>query len=156
MRTPMVDARLENTDLVKDHLYSCGICQSIGARWYLVVLAAAAVLSLLAYWVLQREPGMLMQALSGLGITDIPLIIRAIITRRLTGSGTSLILGLLLGAGIVVLLRGTKSTNESDTVTSESKTRPFVILLITVGSFLILFPEFFYLRVFKGSTLLNR
>jgi uncharacterized membrane protein len=112
------------------------------------LLAVTAVLTLLAYWVLQREPGMLMQALTGLGITDVPLIIRAIITRRLTGSGTSLILGLLLAAGIVVLLRGTRSSKGSDTATSESKTRPFVILLIAVGSFLILFPEFIYLRDF--------
>jgi uncharacterized membrane protein len=113
-----------------------------------VFLAATAVVSLLAYWVLQRDPGMLMQALSGLGITDIPLIIRAILSRRLTGSGTSLILGLLLGAGIVVLLRGTKRTNESGAAPSGSNTWPFVILLMAVGSFLILFPEFFYLRDF--------
>lgn len=112
------------------------------------LLVATALVSLLAFWILQREPGMLMQALSGLGMTDIPLLIREILIRRLTGSGTALILVLLLGAGIVALLRGTKKTDESDQAAGGPKTWPFVVLLIAVGSFLILFPEFFYLRDF--------
>jgi uncharacterized membrane protein len=113
-----------------------------------LLLVATALVSLLAYFILRRDPGLLMQALSGLGITDIPLLIREMLLRRLTGSGTALILGLLLAAGIVALLRGTKKANDPEDAAAGPNAWPFVVLLIAVGSFLILFPEFFYLRDF--------
>jgi len=112
-----------------------------------LLLAASLVVTWLAFRIIQNDPGMLSQAIEGLGAEPSELVM-AMLKRRLTGSWTSLALGLMLGAGSVLLLRGADRGVEREASDTGSQTWPFAVLLASVGAFLILFPEFFYLRDF--------
>ena len=77
----------------------------IGLGFEGLLLVASLVVTLLAYLILQRDPGVLAQVVEGLGIAEMPALVEAMLDRRLTGSWTSVVLGLVLGAGTVLLLR---------------------------------------------------
>jgi uncharacterized membrane protein len=113
-----------------------------------VLLLASLIAVGLAYLILQRDPGLMQQIFEGLGGTDLPTLVNAMLRRRLTGSWTSLGMGLLIGAGIVILLRKVHLHQERAEPRKEAQTSIFVVLLIAVGAFLVLWLEFFYLRDF--------
>ncbi len=113
-----------------------------------LLLVASLLVTLLAYLMLQKDPGSLAQVIEGLGISEMPALVKAMLNRRLTGSWTSLVLGLVLGAGTVLLLRRVRDESEHRTPDAGPQPWRFVVMLAAVGAFLILWPEFFYLRDF--------
>jgi hypothetical protein len=116
----------------------------------IVLLLLSSILGLMAYSTLSRDPGMLNSVLGGLGATGetqqeaIRSVITAAVSRRITGSWTALLLGIMLAMVIAILV-----TNRSKLFNLQNPLKQshlFVVFLIGVGALLVIGPEYLYVR----------
>ncbi len=117
------------------------------------LLVLSWLLAALAYIALSQNSELLAAALAGLGVQPpggVETLYAAMVTRRLTGSWTALLLGALMGMG-VVLLRRQASGRAQEKRAAHEEGHVFVFLLVIVGSLLVMGPEFFYLRDAFGT-----
>jgi uncharacterized membrane protein len=121
----------------------------IGLGVPLGLLALSWLLAGAALLIQYRDPGALGVVLDHLGVADIQSGIGQAWVRRLTTSWTALILGFMLGAAVVLLLRRGKPSETDDGLAPD--TAPFVLVMIAIGSLLVLVPEFVYLRDLFGD-----
>jgi uncharacterized membrane protein len=106
-----------------------------------------------AYIALIRSPDVLAGVMVRLGLQSpaaLEVLIGAAAIRRLTASWTTLLLGALMGMGVVLLMRRA-STGARGGEEGVAQARTFVFLLVIVASFLVMGPEFFYLRDSFGT-----
>jgi len=106
-------------------------------------------LGALIHRILSNSAGELQNALSGLGAQSMDELIQAIVTRRLQHSATALLLGAVIAAATIPLLRFRKTGYEQETTIKPEKI--FVLFLIIVGALLTLGVEFVYLRDLFGA-----
>ncbi len=78
--------------------------------------------------------------LSSMGMESLRDAARTTIILRLTQSWTAIGLGVMIAAAVVLIRRVWKDTAD------DTKSGPFILMMITIGALLILGPEFFYLK----------
>ncbi len=86
-----------------------------------------------------KEPASTQQYLASIGVGDVSLLLRAALSRRATCIGGLITLLVLLVPALAFLLGSARMDDERGA-------RPFVFLLIVLGTLLVLAPEFLYLR----------
>ena len=138
--------------------------EKISANWSFSILFTAAIVILLWMfsWALGwaaslKDPVFAVQYLASQGMADANALFRAASERRLSYIGSLLTLVAILIPSIAFLARKDDTADDqpqnmddsSSTVHHPSST--FILLLIVLASFLVLMPEFVYLRDYFGT-----
>jgi uncharacterized membrane protein len=123
---------------------------SIGVGVPLMLMLLSWALGIAMAVILNRQdPVALSGMLNHIGSDSVQGVFRGSLMRLLTRSWTSWVLGLLIAAVMLVLMR---VDNRSGTTQEGGDTPwPFVVLLIGIGALLVLGPEYLYLRDQFGS-----
>ncbi|HET7012237.1 MAG TPA: DUF2298 domain-containing protein, partial [Anaerolineales bacterium] len=116
-----------------------------GVSLPLVLLFASWVVGL---GIFLGAPSRVDSAIQAMGAGSLQDVLRAILTRRAFSSWTAILMGLTVASAGVLLLHAARARITLETRPSAV---PFVLGMIGLGAFLVLVPEFLYLKDYFGT-----